>query len=57
MMKKISLRLDTEVHNRIKQKAKSENKSMNAVMVCLIEQYIAQNYQNDSMSSKSIITE
>ena len=50
MMKKISLRLNAEVHNRIKQKAKAENKSMNAVMVSLIEQYIAQNNQNDSMS-------
>lgn len=50
MMKKISLRLNAEVHDRIKQKAKAENKSMNAVMVSLIEQYIAQNYKNDSMS-------
>lgn len=36
-MKKISLRLDAEVHKRIKQIAQTENKSMNAVMVKMLE--------------------
>ena len=47
MMKKVSLRLDTEVHNRIKQIAESENKSMNAVMVRMLEKFIKEQKQND----------
>ena len=47
MMKKISLRLDAEVHKRIKQIAESENKSMNAVMVRMLENFIKeQNERN-----------
>lgn len=40
MMKKISLRLDAEVHKRIKLIAQTENKSMNTVMVRMLENFI-----------------
>lgn len=55
-MKKISLRLDAEVHERIKLIAQTENKSMNTVMVSMLENFIKEHKQNDRKQTYRVQT-